>query len=178
MTNISGTLFSNRNCLYYKPQEHQRAPKSTKGCYMSSDRYFWCGSEFLCFDSPQFPTGMSYLKKSDCLTKFFQFFHLYYLRLSQKCLFSTFWCRNGHGNMTSHVTLAYTILLFLSFVLKLDTKFRCDITFWCILKVFKWFFNFDKNGFQGVWPTVYGSGLVKNCSNTHRSWVILVIWSI
>ena len=46
------------------------------------------------------------------------------------------------------------ILLFLSFVLKLCTKFRCVITFWCILKVLKLFFNFDKNGFQGVWPTV------------------------
>ena len=26
---------------------------------------------------------------------------------------------------------------------------------WCILKVFKWFINFDKNSFKGVWPTVW-----------------------
>ena len=92
-----------------------RAPRNTKGCYMSNDRYFQCGSEFLCFDSPKFPKGMSYLKKSHCLTKNFPFFHWFYLRLSQKCLFSTFLCRNGHGNMTSHVTLAYQ-LIFLSFL--------------------------------------------------------------
>ena len=156
-TNISSTLFSNHNCLYYKPPEHHGAPKvatclvidiygvvqnfyvlipqnspkgchssrnliiwqkffnffmgisskllesayfplfipemipaiwldmcpkqsfykthiepkRTKGCCMSSDRYFWCDSEFLCFDSPQFPSGVSFLKKSDCLTKNF-----------------------------------------------------------------------------------------------------------
>ena len=67
--------------------------------------------------------------------------------------------KNGHRNMTSHVTLACTILLFLSFLLELYTKFRCVKTFWCILKVFKWFFNFDKIGFQKVWPTVYGCHL-------------------
>ena len=80
-------LICAQNSLLYKTHIE---PKRTKGCYMSSNRYFWCGSEFLCFDSPQFPTGMSYLKKSDFLTKIFQFFHLYYPSLSQKCLFSTF----------------------------------------------------------------------------------------
>ena len=36
----------------------------------------WRGSEFLCFDSPQFPTGMSYLKKSYCMTKKISIFSL------------------------------------------------------------------------------------------------------
>ena len=56
--------------------------------------------------------------------------------------------------MTSHVILACIFLLLLSFMLKLCTKFKFVTIFWCILNVFKWFFNFDKYGFQGVWPTV------------------------
>ena len=108
------------------------------------------------------------------MTKYFQFFHWYYLRPSQKRLFSTFLCRNGHRNMTSHVTLAFTFLLFLSFLLDLYTKFRCAKTFWCILKVFKWFFNFDKNGFQGVWPTVpchqLPSKIQRTANYPHKIW--------
>ena len=103
---------------------------------MSSDRYFLCASEFQYFWSPIIPKGMSILKKTGYLTKNFKFFHWYYLRSSQKCLFFTFWCRNGNSNMTSHVTLACTILLFLSFLLELYTKFKCVKTFGCILKVF------------------------------------------
>ena len=80
-------LISAQNSLLYKTHV---VPKSTKGCYMYSDRYFLCASEFLNFWSPNIPKGMSMLKKTGCLTKIFQFFHWYYLRLSQKCLFSTF----------------------------------------------------------------------------------------
>ena len=80
-------LICAQNSLVYKTHV---VPKSTKGCYMSSDRYFFSASEFLYFWSPNIPKGMSMLKKTGCLTKIFQFFHWYYLRLSQKCLFSTF----------------------------------------------------------------------------------------
>ena len=144
-------LICDQNSVLYKTHIE---PKRTKGNYMSSDRCFWCGSEFLSFDSPQFPTGVSILKKYDCLTKIFQFFQWYYLRLSQKGLFSTFWFKNDHSNKTSHVILACIFLLLLSFMLKLCTKFKFVITFWCNLNVFELFFNFDKYGFQGVGPTV------------------------
>ena len=61
-------LICAQNSLLYKTHV---APKSTKGCYMSSDRYFQCGSEFLCFDSPQ---GCHTSRNLIVWQKFFNFF--------------------------------------------------------------------------------------------------------
>ena len=82
--------------------------------------------------------------------------------------------------MTSHVILACIFLLLLSFMLKLCTKFKFVTIFWCILNVFKWFFNFDKYGFQGVWPTVHwiNSWFCWWRKWNWRKWCHLQSWSI
>ena len=64
-------LICAQNSLLYKIHV---VPKSTIGCYMSCDRYFWCASEFQYFWSPIIPKGMSILKKQGAWPKFFNFF--------------------------------------------------------------------------------------------------------